>query len=72
MKMSYDDETDALYIRLVDGPHQCRTLRLTEQIALNLGDGDLLVGIEILDAKDVLGAGKMPPLELENIRYSVA
>lgn len=72
MKISYDEEVDALYIRLMDGPHQCRTLRLTEEIALNLGEGDLLVGIEILDAKKVLGAGKLPPVQLENVQYSVA
>lgn len=67
MKISYDSEVDALYIRLVEGEHQCRTLRLTEEIALNIGVGELLVGIEILDAKEILGAGKIPSVVLENI-----
>lgn len=71
MKISYDSETDALYIRLVEGEHQCRTLQLTEDIALNLGSGDLLVGIEVLDATNVLGSGQIPPVLLENIEYSV-
>ena len=72
MKISYDKEADALYIRLVEGKHECRTLRLTDEIALNLGEGDLLVGIEVLDAKEVLGAGRLPPVELENVQYSLA
>jgi uncharacterized protein YuzE len=71
MKISYDKETDALYIRLVEGKHQCRTLRLTDEVALNIGENELLVGIEILDAKDVLGKGEMPKVILENIQYAV-
>jgi uncharacterized protein YuzE len=51
MRISYDPEIDALYIRLVEGPQECRTLRLTDEISLNLGPGEMLVGIEILDAR---------------------
>lgn len=47
MKISYDQETDSLYIRLVDGYHECRTLRLNNEIALNIGAGEVLVGVEI-------------------------
>jgi uncharacterized protein YuzE len=67
MKISYDAEVDALYIRLLDGPRQCRTVRLNEEVALNLGPGEELVGIEILDAKEVLGSGKLPKLSIENV-----
>ena len=70
MKISYDSEVDALYIRLVDGQHQCRTLRLSDEIALNIGEGELLVGIEVLDAKEVLGNGDLPHVVLENISHS--
>ncbi|MBD2183610.1 DUF2283 domain-containing protein [Planktothrix sp. FACHB-1355] len=72
MKISYDSEIDALYIRLVEGKHECRTLQLTEEIALNIGENELLVGIEILDASEVLGAGNVPNVVLENISFSVA
>ena len=67
MKISYDPEVDALYIRLIEGEHECRTLRLNEEIALNIGPGEKLVGIEILDAKEVLGSGKLPNLVVENL-----
>lgn len=68
MKISYDPEVDALYVRLIEGKYQCRTVRLNEEIALNIGPGEILVGIEILDAKEVLGKGELPALSLENIQ----
>jgi uncharacterized protein YuzE len=71
MKISYDAEVDALYIRLVEGKHECRTLQLTDEIALNLGEDELLVGIEILDATEVLGSGNVPEVVLENISFTV-
>jgi uncharacterized protein YuzE len=67
MKISYDQEVDALYIRLLEGEHQCRTLRLTDEVSLNIGEGEVLVGIEILDAKEILGRGDIPQVVLENI-----
>jgi uncharacterized protein YuzE len=72
MKISYDPEVDALYIRLVEGEVECRTLRLNEEIALNIGPGESLVGIEILDAKQVLGKGKLPEVVLENLTLAPA
>jgi uncharacterized protein YuzE len=72
MKISYDSEVDALYIRLVEGKHQCRTLQLTEEIALNIGENELLVGIEVLDATQVLGTVSVPNIVLENISFTVA
>ena len=70
MRISYDSGIDALYIRLIEGKHECRTVRLNEEIALNIGEGEKLVGIEILDAKEVLGAGKLPSVVLEGITAS--
>jgi len=46
MKISYDPEIDAVYIRLIDGDHECRTLRLNEEIALNIGASETLVGLK--------------------------
>lgn len=67
MKITYDAEVDALYIRLVEGPQECRTVRLNDQIALNIGPGEMLVGVEVLDAKEVLGKGRPPAVSLENV-----
>lgn len=66
MNISYDPEIDALYIRLIEGNHECR------EVALNIGAGERLIGIEILDAKEVLGQGQLPPLLLENAALAQA
>ena len=71
MRISYDPEADALYITLVDGKHQGRTVNLTSEIALDFAKGEVLVGIEILDAKEVLGNGKLPKVILDNIPFEV-
>ena len=72
MKISYDPEIDALYIRLREGKHECRSVRLSEEVALNIGAGEKLVGIEILDAKSVLGSGKTPAVILEGLKSATA
>ena len=72
MKISYDSEIDALYIRLIEGKHKCRTVRLSEEVALNIGEGEKLVGIEVLDTKEVLGSGKVPAVVLEGLAFSPA
>ena len=72
MKISYDPEVDALYIRLIEGKHECRTVRLSEEVALNIGEGEKLVGIEVLDAREVLGSGKVPAIMLDGLVSSTA
>lgn len=69
MKISYDIEVDALYIKLIEGIHQCRTLRLTDDIALNIGENEILVGIEVLNAKQVLNSGNVPKIVMENVPH---
>ena len=72
MKISYDHEADALYFKLLEGEHEVRTIRLTDDVALNIGKGEQLVGIEVLDAKKNLGEGKLPKLLIDNISFAVA
>jgi len=70
MKISYDREVDAMYIRLLEGHYECRTLKLNDEVALNIGPGETLVGIEILDAKHVFGSEELPDLVVENLRVA--
>jgi uncharacterized protein YuzE len=72
MKISYDPEVDALYIRFLEGKHECRTVRLNDEVALNFGEGEQLVGIEVLDAREVLGSGKVPAVVLEGLESAAA
>ena len=71
MKISYDSEVDAMYIRLIEGKQQCRTLQLTEDILLNFGENEVLVGIEILDAKKLIGEGQLPEIVLQNLAFKI-
>lgn len=43
MRISYDSEVDALYIRLIEREQQRRVLRLSDEVALNLGPSLLIV-----------------------------
>jgi uncharacterized protein YuzE len=72
MRISYDNEVDAVYIRLIEGPQECRTVRLTDEITLNLGPGEQLVGIEVIDAKRVLGQGQLPRIIVDNLPFAAA
>jgi uncharacterized protein YuzE len=47
-------------------------VRLSDEVALNIGAGEKLVGIEILDAREVLGAGRIPAVILEGIESADA
>ncbi len=48
MQISYDKETDALYIQLLEGDFQCRAVRVTDDIALDFAAGERPAGIEAL------------------------
>ena len=69
MKITYDAEVDALYIRLIEEPRECVPLRLTEEITINRGPNQEIVGIEILDASEVLGFSRdNPEIRLASLR----
>ena len=72
MKISYDEQVDALYIRLLEGQFECRVVRLSDTVALNIGPSEQLVGIEILDAKKTLKLGTTPEVGLENLKTKLA
>ena len=72
MKISYDQQADAMYIELIEGIDQVRTVQLSDDIALDFGKGKVLVGIEILDTKENIGKGQIPPIILENLKYEFA
>lgn len=67
MKLTYDKEADALYIRLLEGDHQCRVVRLTEDIALDFAAGEKLVGIEVLGASRLFETPEAPAVELQDL-----
>jgi uncharacterized protein YuzE len=67
MKITYDREADALYIRLHDAPAECRVARLTDDVAVDYDAQDEVVGVEVLHARHLLGSGGTPVVVLENL-----
>ena len=68
MKITYDPEVDAAYISFKQGPTQVTTIHLTKDIAIDLGQGEEVVGIEVLAASIHLGISRdRPQVHLENI-----
>ena len=53
VKISYDREVDALYIRFKETT--VTTKRIEDGIALDYDAADCLAGIEILDAREAVG-----------------
>ncbi len=72
MKITYDKDADALYIRLLDGDFQCRVVRLTDDIALDFAAGEKLVGIEVLGASRLFEQPESPAIELSHLLPKVA
>jgi uncharacterized protein YuzE len=67
MKISYDAQADALYIQLQDRPAEHRVVRLTDNVAVDYGSDDEVLGVEVLNARRVLGGGNTPVVELQNL-----
>ena len=51
MKIEYDKEVDALYIRL-QNKYVARTLEIEEGLNLDLDEEGKLIGLEVLDATE--------------------
>ena len=67
MRISYDKTSDALYIRLQEGRFECRTVRLTEDVALDFSAGERLVGIEVLGASRLFETPESPQIDLKDL-----
>ncbi len=70
MKITYDPDVDAAYIYFKKGRGQVTTLRLSEDIAVDIGPKEELWGIEVLSASKhlgLVGKGRKMKVELENM-----
>jgi len=65
MNILYNDKTDLLYIRLDDKKQEIINRRVSEDIVLDIGEDDKIVGIEILDASKNVSLEKLMPVNYE-------
>jgi uncharacterized protein YuzE len=73
MKISFDPQVDALYIRFADEPADVTMQPLTEDVAVNYAADGRIVGIEILDASAyIFRPGAERQIEVHNLTTVVA
>jgi len=65
IKVYYDDKTDLLYIRFDERKQQVVNKRVAEDIVLDIGDKDRIIGIEILDASKHVNLEALLPIHYE-------
>lgn len=65
MNIVYNDKTDLLYIRFDERKQDVINKRVSEDIVLDIGENDRIVGIEILDASQHLTLDRLLPVKYE-------
>jgi uncharacterized protein YuzE len=63
MQIHYDSKTDLLYLRLETDNQQVINRRINDDIILDIGKDDKIIGIEILDASKHVNLEKLMPIE---------
>ena len=63
MRILYDAATDLLYLRFDDREQEVVNKRVSEDIVLDVGEDDKIVGIEFLGASRHLNLEKLLPVE---------
>jgi len=70
MRIIYDPTVDALTIRFVEERLECEVIRLNDQVAIDIGPGERIVAIEILDASELIPYIKERGISLENLAFT--
>ncbi len=65
MEILYNSKTDLLYLRLDAQKQQVVNKRISEDIVLDVGEDDMIVGIEIMDASKHLNLERLLPVKYE-------
>jgi uncharacterized protein YuzE len=65
MQITYDSKFDLLYLRLEPAKQKVTNIQVTEDIVFDMGEGDKIVGIEILDASKHVNLQSLMPIEFQ-------
>ena len=65
MQIVYNAKTDVLYLRLDDVMQAVINQRISEDVVLDLGKDDMIIGIEILDASIHTNLKTILPIEYQ-------
>ena len=61
----YNDKIDLLYIRLDDRKQNVINRRVSEDVVLDIGERDRIIGIEIIDASKHVSLDRLLPVKYE-------
>lgn len=62
MTIHYDSKTDLLYLRLESTKQEITNRRISDDIVLDIGLNDKIIGIEIMDASKHVNLEKIMPI----------
>ena len=65
MNIIYNDKTDLLYIRLDDRKQDVINRRVSEDIVIDIGENERVIGIEIIDASKHVNLDRLLPIRYE-------
>ena len=65
MQIVYNPKTDILYIRLDEQNQDVINQRVSDDMVLDMGGGNRIVGIEIMDASQRLNLKNIFPVEFQ-------
>jgi uncharacterized protein YuzE len=67
MTIHYDSKTDLLYLRLESSEQQITNKRVSDDIVLDMGANDKIIGIEIMDASKHVNLEKLMPVSYSEV-----
>ena len=67
MRIIYDATVDAFTIRFVEERIECKVIQLNDQVAVDIGPGERIVAIEMLDASELIPGLREEGVFLENL-----
>ncbi len=70
MKIEYDAEIDALYVRLQE-KYVDRTIEIEEGLNIDLDENGILIGLEVLDATERYSLADIFNISTENLILEV-
>ena len=68
MNNFYNDKKDLLYIRFDDNKQDVTNKRISENIVLDIGENEKVIGIEILDASKHVNLKQLLPVKYEALK----
>jgi uncharacterized protein YuzE len=67
MKIEYDEHADLLYLRLDPRTQEVLNHRVSDDIVLDMGQSQKIVGIEIMHASRNLDLAQLLPVRFERV-----